>query len=245
MRALLPCLVVLTVASASLAAPARADDPPACEELSDEEVSARLREVRAQVALHEPDTRHWATAFLSLHLAMVGVQLSLAISADNDGARADGWTGTVSSALGVATMLISWPQLIGAGGAIDDLPQGNASERRYALAMAEQRFRRSADQVSFVRSPFTTVLNALYVGAAGSFVLLGWGRIVGGFLLSIGGSVLSQGRVLLFPSGIRDAWLRYQRRHPDAACDPGPAPIPGPSLTVLPSGFGAALFLSF
>ncbi|GAB4208521.1 MAG: hypothetical protein OHK0013_27060 [Sandaracinaceae bacterium] len=240
-------LAILLAAVLSLVvvvAPARADDP-ICEELPDDEVAARLRVVRAHFAQHEPDTRHWATAFLSLHLVMTGIQLSLAFTADNDGARADGWTGTVSSALGVATMLISWPHILGAGGEIDGMPTGTPAERRWALARAEQRLRRAADQVGFVRSPFTTTLNALYVGAAGSFVLLGWGRIVGGFLLAIGGSVLAQGRVLLFPYGIRDAWRRYLRAHPDAACDPGPAPARGPSVSLVPTGVGAQLVVAF
>jgi hypothetical protein len=228
----------------AVASPVRADDP-LCEELPDDVVTARLREVRAHVSQHEPDTRHWATAFLSLHLVMTGVQLSLAFTADNDGARADGWTGTVSSALGIATMLISWPQILGAGGEVDGMPMDTPAERRWALARAEQRFRRAADQVGFVRSPFTTVLNALYVGAAGSFVLLGWGRVTGGFLLAIGGSVLAQGRVLLFPYGIRDAWRRYLRAHPDAGCEPGPAPARGPSVNLVPTGLGAQLFVSF
>jgi hypothetical protein len=240
----LSVLLCAVLSTTAFAAPGHADDPM-CDELSDDQVSSRLREVRAYFEQHEPDTRHWATAFLSLHLAMTGVQLSLAFTADNDGARADGWTGTVSSALGVATMLISWPQILGAGGEVDGMPTDTPAERRWALARAEQRFRRAADQVGFVRSPFTTTLNALYVGAAGSFVLLGWGRVTGGFLLAVGGSVLAQGRVLLFPYGIRDAWRRYLREHPDAGCDPGPPPARGPSVSVVPTGVGAQFFVAF
>lgn len=241
-------LVVLAIASA-LALPAghvRADDDPVCEELPDDEVRARLAEVRGYVGHHEPDTRRWAMAFLSLHLAMTGVQLSLALTADNEGAQVDGWVGTASSALGIGSLLVSFPSLIGAGGAIDELPTGTAAERRYALARAEQRMRRASDQVAFVRSPFTTTLNALYVGGAGAFTLIGWGRVTGGFILAIGGSILSQGRVLLFPTGIREAWLRYRRLHPDAACEPTTPNGPSmPAVTVLPTGLGASLLLTF
>ena len=246
MRSVLAFLVVLALVPLAVAAPARAEDP-VCEELPDDEVVARLREVRGYVERHEPDTRHWATAFLSLHVAMVGVQLSLAISADNEGALVDGWVGALSSTLGVATLLISWPQLIGAGGAIDELPTRTPEERRYALARAEQRMRRASDQVAFVRSPFTTILNALYVGGAGAFTLVGWGRVTGGFILAAGGSVLSQGRVLLFPTGIREEWLRYHRWHPDAGCEPMPVPSGAtePSLTVVPNGLGASMLLVF
>ncbi|MBX7194094.1 MAG: hypothetical protein K1X94_18720 [Sandaracinaceae bacterium] len=245
MRSVAALLVVLALVPLA-AAPARADDP-ICEELPDAEVEARLREVRGYVTQHEPDTRHWATAFLSLHLTMVGVQLSLAISADNEGAIVDGWVGTLSSTLGIATLLISWPSLIGAGDAIDELPTGTPEERRYALARAEQRMRRASDQVAYVRSPFTTILNALYVGAAGSFTLIGWGRVTGGYLLAAGGSVLSQTRVLLFPTGIREAWLRYHRAHPDAGCEPEalPAEASAPSVTVMPNGLGASLLVAF
>jgi hypothetical protein len=239
-------LLLLLVLALLPCAPARADEA-VCLDLSDEEVSDRLREVRGFVARHEPDTRHWATAFLSLHLTMVGVQLSLAVSADNEGATVDGWVGTLSSTLGVATLLISWPQLVGAGGALDALPTRTPEERRYALARAEQRMRRASDQVAFVRSPFTSILNALYVGGAGAFTLVGWGRVTGGLILAAGGSVLSQGRVLLFPTGIREEWLRYHRRHPDAGCEPMPLAggATGPSLTVLPTGLGASMLLVF
>lgn len=107
--------------------------------------------------------------------------------------------------------------------------------------------RRASDQVAFVRSPFTTILNALYVGGAGAFTLVGWGRVTGGLILAAGGSVLSQGRVLLFPTGIREEWLRYHRRHPDAGCEPTPLAgrATGPSVTVLPNGLGASMLLVF
>lgn len=242
-------VALMTWLSVALATGAARADDVACEELPDEEVRARLRQVRRAIEVHEPDTRRWATAFLSLHLAMVGVQLSLALTADNEGAQVDGWVGAFSSALGVGTLLVSFPSLIGAGDAIDALPVATAAERRASLARAEQRMRRASDQVAFVRSPFTTTLNALYVGSAGAFTLLGWRRIAGGFLLAIGGSVLSQGRVLLFPTGIREAWLRYRRAHPDAACSPDepdePAASGPPRLVVAPAGVGASLFLTF
>lgn len=226
---------------------ARADDPPACEDLPEAEVEARLREVRGFVRHHEPDTRHWATAFFSLHLTMVGVQLSLAITADNEGAQVDGWIGALSSTLGVATLLISWPSLVGAGDAIDELPTRTPEERRYALARAEQRMRRASDQVAFVRSPFNLTLNALYLGGAASFTLIGWSRVTGAFILAAGGSILAQGRVLLFPTGIREEWLRYHRRHPDAGCEPLAVSAPSipPSLTVVPNGLGASMLVTF
>ena len=245
LRALVAALGLLLLVS-SPALTARADDP-VCEELPDAEVEARLREVRGFVRHHEPDTRHWATAFLSLHLTMMGVQLSLAITADNEGAQVDGWIGALSSTLGVATLLISWPSLVGAGDAIDALPTGSPEERRYALARAEQRMRRASDQVAVVRSPFNTILNALYLGGAASFSLIGWQRVTGAFLLAAGGSIIAQGRVLLLPTGIREAWLRYHRRHPDAGCEPlaVSAPSVPTSVTILPTGLGASMLVTF
>lgn len=243
LRAFALLLVVLLVSATDVGA-VRADDP-VCEELPDDEVRARLREVRRYVHEHEPDTRHWATAFLSIHLAMVGVQLSIAIAADNEGAMVDGWVGVLSSTLGVGTLLISWPSLVGAGDAIDALPVRTPEQRRYALARAEQRMRRASDQVGFVRSPFNTTLNALYLGAASSFTLIGWGRVSGAFILSVGGSFVAQGRVLLLPTGIREAWRRYERAHPDAGCEPLANDAPGPSVMVAPNGLGAALRVVF
>lgn len=244
LRAFVVALVLVLVPLPALTV--RADDP-VCEDLPDAEVEARLRQVRGFVRHHEPDMRHWATAFLSLHLAMVGVQLSLAITADNEGAIVDGWVGVLSSTLGVGTLLISWPSLIGAGDAIDELPTGTPEERRYALARAEQRMRRASDQVGFVRSPFNVTLNALYLGAASSFTLIGWGRVSGAFILSAGGSIIAQGRVLLLPTGIREEWLRYHRRHPDAGCEPlvVSAPSVPPSVMVVPTGLGASMLMTF
>ncbi len=243
-----PLALLLAVCALSLAParPARADDP-ICEELPDAEVRARLAEVRAAVGAHEPDTRHWATGFLSLHLAMAGVQLSIALAASDEGAMVEGWIGVLSSTLGIGTLLISWPSLVGAGDALDALPVRTPEERRASLARAEQRMRRAADQIGLVRSPFNTTLNALYLGAASSFQLVGWGRVSGAFVLSIGGSLVAQGRVLLLPTGIRAAWLRYQRAHPDAACEPLDPDTPdlGPRVTLEPIGLGAALRVAF
>lgn len=244
---LAPALALL-VALGSIAAltpsPARAEDDPVCEPLSDAEVRARFAEVRGYVREHEPDTRHWATGFLSLHLAMVGVQLAIAASAPDEGAMVEGWIGVLSSTLGVGTLLVSWPSLVGAGDALDELPRDRPEEARASLARAEQRLRRAADQVGFVRSPFNTTLNALYLAGASSVQLVGWQRVSGAFVLSVGGSLVAQGRVLLFPTGIRTAWLRYRRAHPDAACEPTPTE-PAPSVAILPAGLGAQLRVSF
>jgi hypothetical protein len=226
--------------------PVWADEPDACPELTDEEVTARLREVRNTFEHHEPDMRHWATAFLSLHLTMVAVQASLAVTADNEGAIVDGWVGTISSSLGVITMLISFPPLLGSGGMMDEAVIATPRDRRIALARAEQRFRRDSDAVNAVRGPVNPILNAVYLGGVGIFTLAGWQRVTGAFITSAGGSVLAQGRALLHPSGIRDAWRVYLRRYPNAACEPDIATAESSvQVNLVPFGLGAAISGTF
>ena len=223
-----------------------ADEPDVCPELTDEEVSARLREVRNTFEHHEPDMRHWATAFLSPHLTMVAVQASLTATADNEGAIVDGWVGTISSSLGVITMLISFPPLLGSGGMMDDAIVATPRDRRIALARAEQRFRRDSDAVNSARGPVNPILNAVYLGGVGIFTLAGWHRVTGAFITSAGGTVLAQGRALLHPSGIRDAWRVYLRRYPHAACEPDIGTAESSvQVTLVPYGMGAAISGTF
>jgi len=237
--------VVLLLSTALFLAPSQAawaDEPDVCPELTDEEVASRLREVRNTFEHHEPDMRHWATAFLSLHLTMVAVQASLAITADNEGAIVDGWVGTISSSLGVITMLISFPPLLGSGGMMDEADVTTPRLRRIALARAEQRFRRDSDAVNAARGVVNPILNAVYLGGVGIFTLAGWNRVTGAFITSAGGTVLAQGRALLHPSGIRDAWRVYLRRYPNAACEPDVASAESSvQINLVPYGLGAAI----
>jgi hypothetical protein len=80
------------------------------------------------------------------------------------------------------------------------------------------------------------------------------GRPGPGLVFTVGATILSQGRLLLHPTGVRTAWRIYRERHPDAGCDDGHAAITPvvaavPALSVSPTahagGAGIALSLSF
>ncbi|MDW8245805.1 MAG: hypothetical protein RMJ84_04430 [Sandaracinaceae bacterium] len=162
---------------------------------------------------HEPSYRRWAGGFLSLHLAMVGVQLSLALSADNEGAAAEAWIGTISSALGLITLLISWPALVGSLETIEKHQAQEARAQHELMRELESRIERQLSQGSFVRSPIPPLLNTLYLTTASSILLFGWGRIGGALLLAIGGSIIANARLILYPSGLEAAWHGYANRH--------------------------------
>lgn len=232
--------LALSVGTASPPATARAQDSTAVSEercalgeLDDASVSARIADVRASIGRHEDDMRHWWSGFLALHAVMMGASLTFAITAPDDGTpfrhggRIELSVQALSSFLGLVTLLTSTSPLIGAGGRLDSLPEGTPEERLVKLVEAESLLRRSADGVSFVRGPLSSLLSAGYSLAA-SATLLGFERPIGALLLAGGSAVIGQGRLLLHPWGIRDEWRRYQRVHADAGC-----PFSSPSPEVL------------
>lgn len=259
-RAALP-----TIAHAQDGAAPSEDDR--CDEYggSDADVSARIADVRASIGRHEDDMRHWWTAFLTLHTVMMGASLTLAITAPDDGPTASGSLASavaphggrielsvqaLSSFLGLVTLLTSTSPLLGAGGQLDSMPDSTPEERLAKLAVAESLLRRSADGVSFVRGPVSSLLSSGY-GLAASLTLVGLGRTLGPILLAAGSSVIGQGRILLHPWGIRDEWRRYSRAHADAGCPPVPPSAEMLSARTAPRwslgafGAGASFELAF
>lgn len=223
MRCLAALLVVLLLPFG-----ARAQDDARCIDAdpSDAEVIERLAVARAAIGQHEPDMRHWYSAFLVMHGVMGGVQIALFISASEDGPRADFGFQALSSVLGMATLLISTPPLLGAGGTLDGMPESTPEERRVKLESAESLLRRSSDAVSFVRGPVSSLLTTGYGAAASLVLLLAFERPTAALMLAGGTALLGQGRLLLHPWGIRDAWRAYQRRYADAGCPLEVAPRP-------------------
>ena len=234
------------VAAPACAGPACAQAEPVCDDAPDDRaVRARLSEVRAAIAAHEPDMRHWWSAFLIVHGVLGGVQLTLFVSAPEDGPRADFGMQALSSFLGMATLLISTPPLLGAGGTLDAMPEDDEDDRLVKLASAEGLLRRSADAVSFVRGPLSSLLTTGYGEAASLVLLLAFGRPSASILLAAGSALLGQGRLLLHPWGIRDAWRDYRRRYPDAGCDWSARPPPALAWSFTPFGAGLGFQLRF
>lgn len=196
--------------------------PSACSEEvpSDVEVRERLAWIERRIDEHEDDVRRWFTAFIALHAALAGVNLTLAISAPDDRQRIDTTVNAISSSLGLLTLLLTFPPLVGAGDAVRALPRQSADDRLRSLRTAEARLRRSADTSSFVRSEWASLLSAAYVEVA-SLTLLVWDRALAAVIHAVGGAILGQGRLLLHPTGIVAAWRRYRAHYPDADCDRG------------------------
>lgn len=225
---------------------ALAQDETACDEVPDDAaVRARIAEVRAAIGAHEPDMRHWWTAFLIVHGVMGGVQLTLFVSAPEDGPRADFGMQALSSFLGMSTLLISTPPLMGAGGTLDGMAEDTEEARLVKLESAESLLRRSADAVSFVRGPISSLLTTGYGEAASLVLLLAFNRPTAAMLLAAGSALLGQGRLLLHPWGIRDAWRDYQRRHPDAGCTWSARPPTPLAWSFAPFGAGLSFQLRF
>lgn len=252
-------ILALFAIPASVAAQERSPDEVArCEgfALDDTDVTARIHDIRARIEHHEPDMRHWLTAFAVIQGALLIGQLVLAFTAPEDplrwdrGARWDGIVGAISSGLGVLTLFTSFPPLIGAGGALDAMPEDTAEQRVAKLVRAEQLLRQSAEAVSFVRGPLASLASAAYVGVAASLLATTFQRTTGAYVLSAGGVVLGQGRLLLHPDGILHEWRRYRFQHPDAGCA-APATASTARLdwllgpAAMPGGGGIGLSLRF
>jgi hypothetical protein len=218
----------------------------------DVEVTARIADIRARIALHEPDTRHWWTAWSTIFAGLMGVELTIAVTAADDGPRIDGIVSTISLALGLATQLIAYPPLLGAGGQLDALPESTPDERLAKLVAGERLLRRSAEGVRFSRGPIGPILSGLYSIAANTLLIVGFGRTVAAYIGVIGGIILGQGRIILQPYGIDREWRTYQAAHADAGCEAssaGMAPASSVDVRVLPTttmgGAGLSLSLTF
>jgi len=213
---------------------------------SDAEVRERLAVARTAIGVHEPDMRHWYTAFLIMHGVMGGLQITLFIAAADDGQRADFGFQALSSVLGMATLLISTPPLLGSGGTLDGMPESTEEERRIKLVSAESLLRRSSDAVTFVRGPVSSLLTTGYGLAASTVLLLAFERPSAALLLAGGTALLGQGRLLLHPWGIRDAWTAYRRRYEDAGCPfDAPARAAPTSWSFSTYGIGLSFNLTF
>ena len=236
------------------ALPVARADPPACSDEAppDDEVRRRLAWIEARIDDTEDDVRRWFGAFVVIHTLLAGIQLTLAISTPSDDSRPDFIVNAIGGGLGLVTLLISTPPILGAGDFVRSLARDTPEDRLAAMRAAEARLRRSAEASSFVRSELSSIASALYVEAA-SLTLLFLGRTTGAFTHAIGGTILGQGRLLLHPTGAIDAWRTYQARHPDAGCradDVPRADAAAPALGLAPAalgrgGVGVSLTLSF
>lgn len=238
-------LVLSGVLALSIAAPAAAQQP-VCAQLDDAEVRARTDVLMRAVRREEPAVRRWWSSFALLHSVMAAGAAIIAASAQDEGQRNEMLVGVTSSALGLATLVIFTPPLLGAGDALRAQPADTPEERLHRLRMAERTLAKAAAGTEFLRSWVPASLTTLYVSAAASTLLLAFERPQGAIIHSIGGAVLGLGRVLLHPTGARDRWRRYLRAHPDADCQPAPETASlEPRARLVGYGLGLGLRVDF
>lgn len=205
-------------------------DPVACPDAAphDTEVVRRLAWIESVVERDEDDTRRWYGSFIVVHILLGGVNVALAFAADSGGTNIDSGAWWRSSAfpfavnatggtLGLLTLLIAPPAILGAGDFLRSLPRATPEERLGSLREAERRLSRDHDTASFVRGPLASLASTVYVAAA-SMTLLFLDHVAPALIQAIGGSILAQGRLLLHPAGPIDAWRTYRAHHPDAGC---------------------------
>lgn len=242
MRALRRAVLFLLLASSSSALAQRAE----CAEPSDREVRARLAWLIDVIDREEPAVRRWWTSLALLHGVMATGAAILAASAREEGFRNEMLIGTLSSSLGLTTLVVFSPPLLGAGDGIRALPDDTPEARLHKLRIAENALRRSAASVDFLRSWFPPTLSMVYVTAAASTLLLVFDRPVGAILHATGGAIIGLGRILLRPIGSRRAWRSYLRAHPDAACADAPmVRVPRPEARIVAHGLGLGLRVDF
>lgn len=227
-RAWLAAVLVLSLASTASA------QASVCTELDDDDVRARTAILEDAIAREEPAVRRWWTSFALLHAVMASGAAILAASAQDEGFRNEMIMGTVSSTLGLATLVVFTPPLMGGGDALRGAPGDTPEERLVRLQLAESILSRAAASTDFLRSWVPATLSSLYVTGAAGTLLLAFQRPTGAILHSVGGAVIGLGRILLHPTGARDRWRRYRRAHPE--CDPVPS-VP-PSARIMPHGLG-------
>lgn len=234
--------LVLTLSFASSAAAQRAT----CSDLSDAEVRARSAVIARAIRTEEPAVRRWWSSFALLHAVMATGTAILAASAQDEPFRNEMLVNMTSSTLGLATLVVFMPPLMGGGDAMRAQPDDTPEARLHRLRVGEGILARSAASTDFLRSWVPATLSTLYVTAAASTLLLAFQRAQGAILHSAGGAVLGLGRILLHPTGARDAWRRYVRAYPDAACDEAPITTPiEPRAALVPHGLGLGLRVDF
>lgn len=215
---------------------------------SDAEVRQRLRVLTSMVHAEEPGIRRWFTSFALLHGTMLTASALLAVSARDEGYRNEMIVGTTSSTLALASLVLFTPPMMGAGDAMESIPDDTPEGRLARMREGEDRLRRGAASVDFLHSWVPSTLSLVYVAGASMTNLLAFERTTGAYTHAIGGTVLGLARILLHPTGPRTAWRRYRNAHPDAGCVPADEPVarlPAPSWRIEAFGLGASIRLTF
>jgi hypothetical protein len=238
------------LASLAPGAAARADGELCQADVDDAEVTERLAWLEARFDEHEDDVRRWWSGFVAFQSAIVGANAVLVAMAERDQDRVDPIVSLAGGLIGLGTLFVFYPPILGAGDAVRALPRGTPEERLGALRVAEERLRRSAAMTSDGRGVEAIVFSILYTEAAALTIFL-LGDVEGALLQAAGGIVVSLARILLHPGGAVDAWREYETRSPcaqqsaDAGDGDGGVDLTAIAPLVMEEGAGLALSLAF
>lgn len=240
-------VAALLLAGSTLTATVAHADRPLCTDVPpDAEVRRRLAALSQLVRDHEPPVRRWYTSFALLHGGMLSGAVILGATAETEQTRNVMIVGSIGSALALTTLVIFTPPLMGAGDTLADLPEDSPEARLHKMRVAEDLLRRASSGVDFLHGWFPATLSTLYVAAMSQALLLGFEQPEAAIGHAAGGLVLGLGRILLRPTGARDAWRRYARAFPDAGCEEPTVPTsPETSWRFAPFGGGLGFEINF
>ncbi|MGF1469657.1 MAG: hypothetical protein ACFCGT_26335 [Sandaracinaceae bacterium] len=192
---------------------------------TDEEVRRRLALVEAAVVDHEPSARRWWSSMTLLQGAIVVGASVLTVAADGEPLRNSLLVAAGGAGLGMLSLLLAVPPLMGGSGTLRSMPVSTPEERLAKLKVAESIMRRDASSAERFRGPLVAGYTAAYLFAASLIHLLAFDRASSAYIQAAGGVVVGFGRVLLRPTDSRTFWRRYTTTE-GGACFPAQARRP-------------------
>ena len=202
--------------------------------LTPEELDVRLAEVERIVADNEGNMDLWFGATYGVHAALVLGALTIANITDDDGTRDEMFVASVGSGLGLITLLIAQPPLIGAGQVAAGIP-----DKKTRLWELEKILETTHAKVNRTQSWFNHGLSFAYTLGASIFLWFALDRKRAAITQFLGGQLIGQGRLLLQPDGARDEWEIYRDKYL-AGCGESAA-VTEPAVEIEPAGLGLVL----
>ncbi len=173
------------------------------------EIEERLKVTQAIVDEYEPLDRLWSGGFLAGHALMAGGAAVLNVTSEGGG-EADMAFAAVGSTLGFLTIALSMPPLIGTQKVLGTMPSDTLEHKKARLLFMEDRLRASAAKARFIRSWLSHTISGLYAVGTSLALWLGYDRGEGALRQVIGSLLIGQGRLIIYPAGVRHDWQAYE-----------------------------------
>lgn len=207
-----------------VAAPCRSTD------LTPEQLDERLAAAEKIVADNETNMAIWYGATYGVHSAVLLGSLVIANTGVEDAVRDGYYVAAVGSVLGLITLMLAEPPLIGAGEAV-----AGVEDKTKRLAMLEAILQRTYEKNNRTQGWLSHTISALYSLGASAFIWFVVERKRTAVTQFIGGNLIGQGRILLQPDGAKDGWAQYRSEYL-ANC--GEEVAEAPAVEVVPTGLG-------